>query len=180
MNSKHDSMDTDIAQKLRSRLPDNKKAIEPKASYEGDALVIGCQSCRYNPDPGSDECLTCMVDSMSRMSGCERIILRTGKDIEISGKSGSTIRRIASIKRWSVPMTSNGFKCRKCGRSRAAVMDKVWKGFPEFHFDSVYETIDAKPTEPECSKCLRSTRKAVEQMEADLESVRKSMTEGTM
>jgi len=172
-------MDTDIAQKLRSRLPETKKTFETKPFYEGDALVIGCHGCRYSPDPASDECLTCMVDSMSRMSGCERIILRTGKDIEISGKSGNTVRRIASIKRWSVPMTSSSFKCRKCGRSRAAVMDRIWKRFPELDFDNIYTMLDTKPPEPECSKCLKATRKAVEQMESDLESVRKSITGGS-
>jgi len=114
------------------------------------------------------------------MSGCERIILRTGKDIEISGRSGSTIRRIASIKRWSVPMVDNRFKCRKCARSRTAVMDRIWKAFPDLQFENVYRMLDTKPGEPDCSKCIRATRKAVEQIESDIESVRRSITEGSI
>ncbi|MBE6528411.1 MAG: hypothetical protein E7Z64_04510 [Thermoplasmata archaeon] len=168
-----------MVQKLKELLENliGKESGRP-TSENGDTLVIECEGCRYNPEPCSKECLSCIVDEMSQTSGKTRTILRKGKDVEISGRSMNAIRSISLLKRWSVPVVQEQLRCRRCSRSRRSVMDNLWKGFPELDFDSAYADLDPDGTDERCSKCIRSSLKAVEQLECDIERIRSDILEG--
>ena len=64
----------------------------PPAEVCDDLLTIDCRGCGYAPVPGSKECLGCMVERMSAVGGADRLILRTGRDTEISGRAGRAVR----------------------------------------------------------------------------------------
>ena len=142
-----------------------------KLTEEGDALIIDCRSCTYAPEPGSSECFRCMVDSMSCSGGSSRIILRAGKDIEVSGRSGDTIRKLASLKRWSIPIQECARECRRCDLSRKVIISSLWEEFPNMDFGSAMESLDTTGRNEGCSVCLRSTRRALEQLQSDIDSV---------
>jgi len=142
-----------------------------KVRLDSDALVIDCRSCGFAPEPASRECFRCMVDSMSCAGGTERIIMRTGKDIEVSGTSGEVIRRIASLKRWSIPMQDGNRECRRCDTSRKEVFSKLWENFPDLDFQSAMESLESGGDKEDCSMCLRSSRRALEQLRIDMDSV---------
>lgn len=161
--------------RIGDAVPGRKRKEEgAQLSFEGNALIINCMRCKYVPEPGSTECMSCMVDSMSKMGCSDRIILRTGKDTEISGKSGWTIGKIAQLKKWSVPLTEDK-KCHGCDRSRTAVMNKAWATFPDVGFDEAYRTVRADAKNPACRRCQSSTETALKQLETDLMDVKKEM-----
>ena len=140
-------------------------------SMDDDALVIDCRSCTYAPEPASKECFRCMVDSMSCIGGADRIIMRAGKDIEVSGKSGEAIRKLASLKKWSIPMKDTSKDCRRCDRSRRDIFSSLWEGFPDMDFGSAIKTLETGDFKDGCSDCVRSSRRALEQLRCDIDSV---------
>jgi len=146
-----------------------KDRSETKATVDGNALVIDCSVCELMPEPGSTECMRCMVAKMSAEGGAERIILRTGKDLEISGNSARAIRGIASLKRWSIPLKERERRCTRCESSRTHVMNVVWESFPEQEFYSARSILSRGPESDSCSLCLRMTARALDQLESDLE-----------
>lgn len=162
-------MDLDIKGMLN--IPANKKNAVAN-HIEGDALVIGCIDCDYTPIPGSRECFRCMVETMASAGSTSRIVLRAGKDLEISGKSSQMIRSISSLRRNSAPVREEGRKCRNCNMSRNVVMDAVWDSFPDAGFSAARSMVDSEPGDASCERCVRSTQRALEQLERDLEDVR--------
>ena len=156
--------------RLMSGLRKDKETVQ--CSVEGNAMIIDCSGCELMPEPGTPECMRCMVDRMSGCGGTERIILRTGKDLEISGNSAKAIRGIASLKRWSVPLKERDRRCRRCGTSRTRVMNVVWESFPDPGFHSAKELLGTASKDESCASCLRLTARALEQLESDLERIR--------
>ena len=104
--------------------------------------------------------------------GAQRVILRTGMDTEISGKSGQALRRISSLRRWSDPIGVPDRRCRSCPRSRTIVMGGLWESFPEMDFEGTRGHLTEDGTDDRCSRCIASTRRALEQVEAEIESIR--------
>jgi len=158
------------------KVPTKKNDVEHH--MEDDALVINCLDCGLMPVPGSKECLRCMVDRMSVSGGAVRIILRAGKDLEISGRSGQVIRSISSLKRGSIPVREPERRCRNCNMSKSAVLDRVWESFPDAGFSAARSMIDSEGSDEGCGRCIRSTQRALEQLESDLESIRSGMVGG--
>ena len=144
----------------------------PSCHLDGDKLIIDCRGCQFTPMPGSRECVRCMVDNMSLFDGGGRLILRTGKDIEITGRSRDIIRRISSLKRWSVPLMDKDRKCARCGMSRAVLMDDVWGSFPDMGFSSARSALNEEGSDERCARCIRSSFKALDQLESDMDSIR--------
>ncbi len=142
--------------------------------FEGNALIIDCIGCRYSPEPGSKECMKCMVERMSDSGGADRIILRTGKDLEISGESGQTIRRLANMRRGSFSVVRNKGRCRRCPSQRNKVMDFAWKDFPYPNYYGARELLDDSDDEM-CSRCIASTERAISQMESEMEEIRREL-----
>ncbi len=149
-----------------------KDGVGVRAAVDGNALIIDCTGCGLMPEPGSTECLRCMVNMMGSEGGAERIILRTGKDLEISGSSAKAVRGIASLKRWSVPLRERERRCVRCESSRTHVMNVVWDSFPESGFDAARDRLSKGPESDSCSLCLRMTGRALDQLESDLDRVR--------
>ena len=145
------------------------------AHIEDEIMVINCLECGFTPEPGTRECMRCMVNNMSELGGTDRIILRTGRDLEISGNSGRIIRDISSLRRWSIPFNEEERQCRRCNCSRKEVMTDLWDGFPEMNFVEAYNRLDQDGRNQECSDCIRGSIRALEQLESDLESIRKSL-----
>lgn len=141
----------------------------PPTHTEGDALVIDCRDCDVTPVPGSDECIRCMVGCASSVTGTERVILRTGRDIEISGMAGEAVRKAASMRRWSMADGKLPMYCRSCRSSRREVMDAVWEAFPKGAVAEGRMMLNRdRPDRDGCDMCLARTSAALDQIEADL------------
>ena len=149
---------------------------ETAACNEGNALVILCKDCEYTPEPASRECLRCMVERMSELGGSDRIILRTGKDVEISGRSGNLIRNLSSLRRWSMPAESTGYRCRRCNCSRSSVMRDLWDEFPEMGFPDMKYRLNQEGLDGDCRECIRSSIIAVEQLQSDIDRIVSGMS----
>ena len=142
-----------------------------RTTFEGDSLIINCRGCDYRPEPASRECLICMVDNLCRHGDAKRIVLRTGMDMEISGRSGEALRKIASLKRWSIPEPSKERSCRNCSTSRTIIMTDLWDTFPDLDFDAASSALMAIPQQEECAKCFRSSDRAIIQLKRDIDRV---------
>ncbi len=144
----------------------------PEVEFEGGALVIDCRGCDYTPVPGSDECIRCMVEAMRSEGGCDRIVLRTGKDIEVSGRAGEAIRETASIKRWSYSREKLPIRCRSCHVSRDSVMNAAWSVFPAGAVSEGHRILASDPPGKEgCEECIGRTSAALDQMEIGISKV---------
>ena len=145
------------------------------AHIEGDVLIIPCVDCDFAPEPGSKECFRCMVSSMTECGGADRIILRAGIDIEVSGESGKIVRSIASLRRWSSPISEAGRRCRRCSRHRGIVIERLWEGFPDLGFEEAYGELHNGMIDGECENCVRSTMKTLQHIESEIGSIRNRM-----
>ena len=144
----------------------------PTVTKEGDSMVIDCRGCRLTPVPGSDECIRCMVSAMCANGSSDRVVLRTGRDIEVSGDAGRAIREVASIRRWSSDTARGGPRCRGCRVSRDSVMTAAWNGFPRTAvFEGKRVLRNGPPDRDECRACVMRTSKALEQMDAGIRRV---------
>ena len=151
----------------------------PEAVLEDGLLVVDCRRCLFRPLPGSKECLGCMVRTMASVGSADRIVLRTGRDTEISGRAGTIIRDLASMMRWSVPDEALKGRCRMCPASRKEVMSAAWRSFPEkdpaprLLLDGVDRDRDG------CRACIAATARALDQMEDGIGRIRAGMTGGS-
>ena len=151
----------------------------PDVSRSSDSVIIDCRRCRLTPVPGSDECIRCMVDAVCAHGGSGRIVLRTGRDLEVSGAAGRAIGEVASIKRWSSDTPLKGTRGRGCRVSRAAVMDAAWRGFPRnAAFEGRRVLKEGAPDRDECRTCVMRTSKALEQMDSGIRRVVRGMGPG--
>jgi hypothetical protein len=165
-------MDLDIVGLLRRKDPDKKPG---RSMLDSDSLIICCKDCELEPLPGSVECLRCMVECMSSAGSANRIILRTGKDLEISGRSCDAVRQISSLRRWSVPLKESGKGCSRCNRSRKRIMEDLWASFPDLGYSAARSALSSEGMDERCSRCTSSSLKALDQMERDMESIRKGL-----
>lgn len=144
----------------------------PNASLEDGALVIDCNGCGFPPVPGSDECISCMVRAMCAVGGSSRVILRTGEDLEVSGRSGKAIRDAASLRLWSLATIDDRGRCSRCGVSRGRVMGRAWSTFPEDGIRYARAMLDdGAPEGDGCDRCVERTREALRQLEHGMEEL---------
>lgn len=152
----------------------------PEAEVVGDLLVIDCRGCRFTPVPGSGECISCMVESMCRAGSADRVVLRTGRDTEISGRAGKVLKEAASLRRWSLPEDRPGGRCRGCPVSRCEVMGRAWAAFPGRADPSLKAALAQEvPDRDGCPECAAGTLQALEGMERGVEEIRMSMGGGS-
>ncbi|MBO4797283.1 MAG: hypothetical protein J5494_00680, partial [Candidatus Methanomethylophilaceae archaeon] len=152
--------------------------VPPAAAVKDRSLIINCSGCRFLPDPCTAECIRCMVSSMCRAGSADKVVLRTGRDTEISGYSGKTIKDAASVMRWSVSQEDLRGKCKTCDFSRRRIMDIVWNSFPADTVSEARTRLSGKtPQGKECEICVLRTRRALEQIESGLEAIIDSMAE---
>lgn len=163
-------MDLDFKQILKGSMG-NENTVEHR--FEGDALIISCMDCDLAPEPATKECMKCIVDRMSESGGAKRIVLRTGKDIEISGASGQMIRNISSMKRCSGSLVRNKGRCKRCPSSRDRAMEALWNDFPYPNYSAARGCLgDSGPYEM-CDRCIASTQRTISQIESDLDEMRR-------
>lgn len=150
----------------------------PKASLSGDSLIIDCRGCEFIPLPGSKECIRCMVFSLCSVGGAGRIVMRTGRDIEVSGTAGRILRDVSSLKRWSVPAEPPKGRCRTCPVSRTAVVEEAWSRFPDPVLGmTAEEIVSSAPDREGCAECTATTVKTLDQISEGMSAIRRSMTE---
>lgn len=166
----------DILSALRR---DADREERPDAFVEGDALIIRCRDCELAPVPGSEECIRCMVGLMCDEGGCDRIVLRTGRDIEISGEAGRAVKDAASVKRWSYSREKLPMSCRGCPVSRDEVMDAAWSAFPKGAVSEGRRMLkDGPPEKDGCRECFIRTSAALDQMDEGLRAIVDRMVGG--
>lgn len=149
---------------------------EPEAELTGYVLVIDCRRCRLPPVPASKECLSCMVKTMSEVGATDRIILRTGRDTEISGRAGKAIKEAASVRRWSIPSDKVPMRCRSCDLFPEDMIHESWKGFPE-SFDKAVRSklLTGRAERDECRDCINRTLRILDQTEEGIKQICDSM-----
>lgn len=151
----------------------------PPAEVCDDLLTIDCRGCGYAPVPGSRECLGCMVERMSAVGGADRLILRTGRDTEISGRAGMAVREAASLRRWSMPQEPPKGRCRACPVSRHGILSRAWERFPEGMTDGLAEeALSQVPERDGCRECVESTVRALAQLDEGMAEILSKMTGG--
>ncbi|MGN0097796.1 MAG: hypothetical protein ACI38Y_00525 [Candidatus Methanomethylophilaceae archaeon] len=154
---------------LGSRRKDGKGS---RASSEDDAMVIDCRGCEVTPMPGSGECTGCMVREMCSLGGHGRVIMRTGRDTEVSGPACRAIREASSLRRWSMPQSPPKGKCSRCDASRFRVMERAWATFPEDGIGFARAMLDGGGNRgDECGRCIESTRRALDLLERRLDQI---------
>lgn len=152
----------------------------PEAEVVGDLLTIDCRRCPFNPVPGSGDCISCMVEAMCRAGSADRVVLRTGRDTEISGTAGRVLKEAASLRRWSLPEERPGGRCRGCPVSRWEVMRRAWTAFPGRMDPSLRAALAQEvPDREGCPECAARTLQALEQMEQGVDDIRVSMSGGS-
>ncbi len=137
---------------------------DPPAELSGDLLVIDCRGCAIAPVPGSNECLRCMVRSMCNAGSADRVVLRTGRDIEISGKAGRMVKEAASTMRWSIPLVKPKGRCRMCPASRDAVVRAAWDRFPDGPDGAIRAMLTDIPDREGCAECAAGTARVLDQI----------------
>ncbi|MDO5852848.1 MAG: hypothetical protein Q4Q62_02065 [Thermoplasmata archaeon] len=151
----------------------------PPAAVEGDCLVVDCRGCPVAPDPGSRECMACMVSAMCRAGGAGRVILRTGRDTEVSGRAGQVLKDLASLRRWSVPADQLPLRCRGCPSSRQEAVALAWESFPTDGRTGISVPEMPEPPDREgCAECAVRTARALERLEEGMEDIAASMAAG--
>ena len=146
------------------------------AFIEDRTMVVDCIGCGFAPQPTSEECLRCMVMNMSDLGGADKIVLRTGRDLEISGRTAMALRNLASLKKWSIPAQKDPYKCRRCNCSRSVVMTDLWDTFPQMEFSDAYTRLDQDGRTQECCDCMKSSIHALEQLETDIDRVARNLS----
>lgn len=150
----------------------------PDAELNGDLLVIDCRGCDVTPVPGSKECIGCMVSTMCRTGGADRVVMRTGRDIEISGKAGRVLKDAASLRRWSLPPDAPKGRCRTCPISRQTIVSMAWDRFPNNMTGGLASEVMSQIPEREgCAECAATTVKALEQIESGMSDIRNRMSD---
>ena len=167
-----------IGKKPEKKDAETRPARAPSAAISDETLIINCSRCRFSPDPGTAECIGCMVRTMCSVGSSDRIVLRTGKDVEISGRSGKAIKDTASVMRWSMPQEEPRGRCSMCDLSRGQVVKAVWDRFPSDGLGMAHATLQGKrPPGKDCEGCVLRTRRALEQIEAGLKEVTERMSD---
>lgn len=151
---------------------------DPPSELSGDLLVIDCRGCAYAPVPGSKECLGCMVRSMCAAGSADRVVLRTGRDIEISGRAGRIVKEAASTMRWSIPVRAPRGRCRMCPSSRDSVVRAAWARFPDGPGADVRAMLDGAPDREGCAECAAGTARVLDRIDGCISGMTDSLRAG--
>ena len=114
-----------------------------------------------------------MMNCLFSSPSAERIILRTGRDIEVSGKGCKALCQIASLRRCSEPLEEKDRRCRRCKDSRKEVTGRFWKNFPDISLDFRPRTTDGVMDDA-CRRCIANTDRTIRRLESDLRELMES------
>jgi hypothetical protein len=158
----------------------SKKKIDLSVTIEdNDTLTIDCRKCLHVPEIRSSDCIRCMVGCISSHGNAERIRLRTGKDMEISGQTANILCELALLDRSvkSADVSVRAHSCNVCDYSRVNVINVAWQGFPDPYFEAARELLmKFRAEDRECANCLKKTYRALDQAELGLKNIKKKTT----
>ena len=144
-----------------------------------DTLCIDCRGCAQIPDVKSPDCIRCMVHNISQYGNAERIRMRTGRDLEISGVATELLCDLAFVDRSSqvVGRSENNRSCSNCDYSCEKIFDLAWQGFPDPYFEAARgRLLEFRPVERECATCIQKTYRALDQSELGLNNIKKRVS----
>lgn len=135
-------------------------------------LVVNCRGCDQLPDAGSPVCIRCITAAISNVGTSDKIQLRAGKDMEISGRAAEILCDLAQLRRTSPPADGTR-RCGTCMRSPSRVMGDAWADFPEPSFAAACDRLYGLAGDgPECASCLQRTHSALRMAEDSMGRVR--------
>ena len=154
---------------MRHRNNKNKKNLVA-SKIDEDVLSIDCRDCGRIPDAACAECIRCIVTEMKKHGCVERIRMRTGRDIEVSGPAAEIICELLFIdKSSSAIRTKKKGKCRSCNYSGDRIIDIAWESFPSPDFAGARgKLMSFKTGRNVCDVCVQKTYRALDQAELSI------------
>lgn len=120
---------------------------------ESKDLRIDCRQCG-DPSIGKAACLRCIGESIVRFGEPERIILRSGIEIEYSHESAEILRRISdAFSKTSVGR--DGKHCSGCVLSSESLEDEKWADLSFENIDDILDRLGKVYIDcPYCQDCV--------------------------
>lgn len=155
-----------------------KRSIKKRAvtsEIDGDMLKIDCRSCGNIPDTGNIDCIRCIVSKISENGCAARIRLRTGRDLEISGRAAEILCELSFIDRSASSIEGNkSHKCRSCRYSCDKIVGIAWDSFPTPDFSGARgKLMSFRTTSNVCDVCIQRTYRALDQAELSISEISK-------
>lgn len=149
-----------------------KKERSVKSEIDCDVLSINCRECGHIPDPACAECVRCIVTEIGKHGCVERIRMRTGKDIEISGAAVELLCELSFVDTSSAVHKTRKGRCRTCGYSEDRIMRIAWETFPEPDFVGARGRLMTFRTgNSVCDVCIHRTYRALDQAELSMSEI---------
>ena len=116
-------------------------------------LHIDCRKCG-TPELSDAVCLRCICGSIVRFGEPDRIVLRSGSEIEFSCETVDLLRKITdSFSRTSVGR--EGRRCDGCVLSRPSLDDEKWAELSVENIDEIIDRLGKVYIDcPECQTCI--------------------------
>lgn len=141
-------------------------------AVEDGALVIGCDGCADPPNPSCERCIGCIVRNLSACGPAERVVLRNGNDLEISGRSGGSLSAAASVMRWASPEKPKGRGCEGCAASPVKVFARAWEDFPAESITYAREMLEWRNAGAgDCESCIARSRRMLDSVESEIKEI---------
>lgn len=148
------------------------------SKIDKDVLSIDCRDCGRIPDAACAECIKCIVTEMKKHGCVERVRMRTGRDIEISGPVTEILSELTFIDRSSSAIRNKKKgKCRSCNYSGDKIIDIAWESFPSPDFAGARgKLMSFKTKETLCDICVQRTYRALDQAELSISELSKKVS----
>ncbi|MDR0524215.1 MAG: hypothetical protein LBG62_07355 [Candidatus Methanoplasma sp.] len=153
-----------------------REAPRPATESAEGSLRIDCRACARAPEARSNECIRCVVKAISGSGAAGKVVLRSRRDIEISGAALDILCDIAALdaSAGSMPGQGSSRACSRCEYSRRRIFDMAWVGLPDPYFDEARSRLSGfSPRSEECAACARRTAWALDHAESGLDRIKK-------
>ena len=149
------------------------KKNQVRSKIDEDVLSIDCRDCGRIPDAACSECIRCIVTEMKKHGCVERVRMRTGRDIEISGSVVEILCELTFIdKSSSVIRNKKKGRCRSCNYSSEKIIEIAWKSFPSPDFSGARgKLMSFKTGRNVCDICVQKTYRALDQAELSISEI---------
>ncbi len=116
-------------------------------------LRIDCRQCG-EPSISSSSCLRCIGSSIVRFGEPERIILRSGTEIEYSDETAGILRRVSDVF-CKTSVGRDDRRCRGCVLSRESLEDEKWADLSTENIDEIIDRLGKVYVDcPEAQGCI--------------------------
>ncbi len=152
--------------------PKNRKSKknQVRSKIDEDVLSIDCRECGRIPDASCAECIRCIITEMKKHGCVERVRMRTGRDIEVSGPVVEILCELTFIdKSSSAIRTKKKGRCRSCNYSGDKIIEIAWESFPSPDFAGARgKLMSFKTGRNVCDICVQKTYRALDQAELSI------------